>query len=456
VRLLAPLRGCFTAPAFRTFCALVAGMLAGGGRRTVCGMLAGAGLSRLWPHDRAHHFFAGAAWSAEALGLALARLVVGLLVPPGQPIKIVVDDTLFKRSGRKVWAAGFFHDGSAKDNKKIDYGNTWVILGIVVRLPMLRRPVCLPVLARLVRKDSAAASRLWLAVQMVTALARAFPGRGLDLAADGAYAGGELQALPPNVTVVTTVRKDAALHALPPPRTGKRGRPRQQGDKLPKPEQLAATLPFVPVTATCYGETATVYVATRRCLWPGVFGYRAVTLVLIRNKPGVPRGGYDIALVITDVATTTGATGTGAADTTATDTGATGTGTDTDTAVRAVEGYAARWSIEVSNRDGKQDVGVGQAHNRVKLAVERTVPFGLFCQTLVVLWYATAGHHPADAADHRERAPWYTGKAEPSTTDMLAKLRRVLIATRYRAEDHPEPTPAEIHAIRLAWETEAA
>jgi hypothetical protein len=40
-------------PSFRAFTMLVCGFLAQSGKRTVCGMLAGAGLSRLWPHDRA-------------------------------------------------------------------------------------------------------------------------------------------------------------------------------------------------------------------------------------------------------------------------------------------------------------------------------------------------------------------------------------------------------------------
>ncbi|WP_462188162.1 hypothetical protein, partial [Frankia sp. CcWB2] len=48
---------CFTAPTFQVFRALACGMLAATGRRTVCGMLVGAGLSRVWPHDRAHRFF---------------------------------------------------------------------------------------------------------------------------------------------------------------------------------------------------------------------------------------------------------------------------------------------------------------------------------------------------------------------------------------------------------------
>ena len=52
-------------------------------RRTVCGMLAGAGLGWCWPHDRAHYFFARAAWELDELGLAVAQLAVALLVPAG-------------------------------------------------------------------------------------------------------------------------------------------------------------------------------------------------------------------------------------------------------------------------------------------------------------------------------------------------------------------------------------
>jgi hypothetical protein len=43
----------FTAPSFRTFCGLTCGFFAQTGRRTVCGMLTGAGPSRLWSHDQA-------------------------------------------------------------------------------------------------------------------------------------------------------------------------------------------------------------------------------------------------------------------------------------------------------------------------------------------------------------------------------------------------------------------
>jgi hypothetical protein len=97
--LLAVFAPCFTAPSFRTFCALACGFLGQTGKRTVCGMLTGAGLSRIWPHDRAHSFFSRARWDPDDLGLAAARLVVAMLVPAGQPVTAAIDDTLFRRRG---------------------------------------------------------------------------------------------------------------------------------------------------------------------------------------------------------------------------------------------------------------------------------------------------------------------------------------------------------------------
>src|SRR4029077_2590877 len=110
LELLSALRPCFTAPGFATFCGLAAGLAGQPRRRTVTGMLLGAGLGRAWPHDRAHSFFARARWDADELGLAVARLAVLLLVPAGEPLRVAVDDTVFRRSGRKVHGAGWQHD----------------------------------------------------------------------------------------------------------------------------------------------------------------------------------------------------------------------------------------------------------------------------------------------------------------------------------------------------------
>ena len=53
--------------------------------------------------------------------------------------------------------------------------------------------------------------------------------------------------------------------------------------------------------------------------------------------------------------------------------------------------YAARWGIEQAFADARQIIGVGQARNRTRRAVERTVPFGLICFSVVSLWYALHG-----------------------------------------------------------------
>jgi DDE superfamily endonuclease len=213
---------CFTARSFRTFGALACGFLGQTGKRTVCGMLTGAGLSRIWPHDRAHSFFSRARWDPGDLGLAAARLAVAVLVPAGQPVTVAIDDTLFRRRGKKIWAASWFHDGSAPGPAKTGYGNNWVVAAIVVTLPFLARPVALPVLAKLVVKGTTSASRLWLSRQMAGLLADALPGRDIHVVADAAYAGKELRKLPGQVTWTTRLRKDAALWELPPARTSPR------------------------------------------------------------------------------------------------------------------------------------------------------------------------------------------------------------------------------------------
>ena len=79
--LLAVFRPCFTAPTFPTFVGLVVGLIAQTRRRTVCGMLTGAGLEQVWHHSRAHRLFTNARWSGDALGLALADLIVARLLP---------------------------------------------------------------------------------------------------------------------------------------------------------------------------------------------------------------------------------------------------------------------------------------------------------------------------------------------------------------------------------------
>ena len=61
---------------------LAAGLAGQVRRRTVVGMLLGGALQHVWPHDRAHYFFARARWELDQLGLAVAQLVVLMLAEP--------------------------------------------------------------------------------------------------------------------------------------------------------------------------------------------------------------------------------------------------------------------------------------------------------------------------------------------------------------------------------------
>ncbi|MCL4446416.1 MAG: transposase [Actinobacteria bacterium] len=370
--------------------------------------------------------FPHASWSTEQVCAILARLVVRLLVPADAAVRVAIDDTLFLRHGPKVHAASWFHDGSGKGSKKVGYGNNWVILAIVVNLAFLNRPLALPVGFALVVKNSNDSSRLALARRLVEALAAALPGRRIEVVADSAYAGKVLRQLPGSVTWTTRLRSNASLYELAPPHTGKRGRPRLKGAKLASLADLATSTQFTPATVSRYGTTTTVSVSMIHCLWYGVFGGQAVHVVLVRDKSTT---GYDVALVTTDLAAS---------------------------ATQIIERYASRWSIAVAIEDAKQIGGVGQARNRLRCAVERTVPFALIVNTLAVLWYATVGYHPDDVQERRELAPWYRDKAQPSVLDMFTKLRRVIIAGYLRPIDPQEPTCQEITILRLAWEDVAA
>ncbi|MFD7013536.1 transposase [Streptomyces sp. NPDC059928] len=173
---LGSLRGCFTYPGFATFAVPVTGLIANTGRGTVTGMLLGADLTRHWSHDRTHSFFARARWDVQTLGASLSHLVVRRLVPDEAPLTVVVDDTLFKRRGKKVFGAAWQYDGSATGRDGIGYGTCFVVLGLIVDLPFLPRRVCLPVAARL-HHPKGEKTKVELAASMIRFLAACHWGR---------------------------------------------------------------------------------------------------------------------------------------------------------------------------------------------------------------------------------------------------------------------------------------
>lgn len=230
-------------------------------------------------------------------------------------------------------------------------------------------------------------------------------------------------------TLTSQLRRDAALHALPTARQpGQRGRPRRKGDRLPTLDILAdlPTTTWQPATVRRYGKEATVTIATITCLWYHVHRARPVQVVLVREA-GHHRG-FDLALVSTDLKATP---------------------------AELVQRYAARWAIEVTFLESKHLVGVGQARNRRRLAVQRTVPFGLCCHSLLMVWYTLHGHPAGDIATRRALAPWYRHKHTPSTLDMLVAFRRTML-NEYQHTHPAQPTSAKLTDALLTWDLTAA
>jgi hypothetical protein len=409
---------------FRLFTVLATGMVAAAGRRSVVGMLAGAGMARKVSFHAACRFFSHAVWDVDRMGLAAAGLIVRSLLGPDEPIVVAVDDTLFKRWGRKVHYAFWTHDGAAQGKNKIGRGNRWVVAGIVVRLPFATAPVCLPVLFRL-WAGKGSDSPVALGAVVLQHLRDTFPDRMVHGVGDAAYHGRPL--LVNDTTWTTRLPANATLYAPAPPRTGRRGRPRLKGAKLPKLKDLASAVAWVRTTVYRYGHTEIVDLAVIPAIWYGPFANTDGQVVLVRDPDSIKT--YDLALFTTDT-TATGET--------------------------ITERYAVRWSIEPSNANGKQQLGVGQARNRLPKAVERTVPFGMIIQSMVITWYALYGHDPADITDRAAAQPWYQTKTEPSFEDMILKLRKTIIATRFTTATPGQPDPELLRDYALACAAAAA
>lgn len=135
----------FTRPTFTTFAALITGLVTHTGPRTVCGMLTGTGLARLWPHDRAHTFFSHRRWNPHHLGQTMAHLIVSSFTTPDQDLTLVIDDTLIKRSGRHVFARYRQHDGARPKNDPLTWGVCYLVTALAVHLPGRAKALALPV-----------------------------------------------------------------------------------------------------------------------------------------------------------------------------------------------------------------------------------------------------------------------------------------------------------------------
>jgi len=90
---------------------LLLGAILTPGARTVTAALRPTGLAAERRVTNYHWLLKRATWSASQGSWMLLRLLVTLLVPPDATIVLGADDTVERRSGRKIKAKGCYRDG---------------------------------------------------------------------------------------------------------------------------------------------------------------------------------------------------------------------------------------------------------------------------------------------------------------------------------------------------------
>ena len=382
----------FTEPSGRLFLRLVAGWVVCPSRRTVTGILSYADPDGQRSHDAYHRFFRAGAWCTAQLFRAWASVLVEALCPAG-PLWLLTDDTVHKKTGRKMDGASWCRDAVRSTGQHVVYvwGLKLVPLCLRVVPPWGGEPLALPVNIRLYRKGGP--TLLELVEQTVNDIADWFPERTFYLTADGFYAPLAGRGLP-RTHVISRMRHDAALYTMPPiRRKGQIGRPPKKGQRLPSPAEMAQHARSWKRVQTCErGKPRTRLVHARTVLWYHVCPDREMLLVISRDPDGRERDDFFVT-------------------------------TDLNLAPQTViSEFANRWPIEDTFRNVKQFLGAEQPQCWMGRGPERVAAFAYFLYGVIWLWYIRHGH----ACTPLETTPWYRLKTTPSFLDARAALRQAL------------------------------
>ena len=442
---------CFTRPSFQTFRVIAAGWLLGCGRRTVTHVLLMGGGLKTKTFSCYHRFFSQARWTVDSLGRVIVAMVLAF-IPKDAPIVAAVDDTLNRKTGKRIWAAGMHHDPLLSTGKRcvFSFGHNWVVLSIQIRLAFAPDKVwSLPVLMRLYRrkqrkgqpgrprgerkaigqaKPSEYRTRPQLASEMIALLASWLPDRTIHVVGDSEYAGKSISRhLPDHAHLTSRMVMNAALYDQPSKRrTGERGAPRKKGKRLPSPAELAKSkkVRWTKARVTLYGRRVRVWYKSCVALWYNSARTRRLRIVVVRDPSGRRK---DDCFFSTDLSLSPKA---------------------------ILERFAERWPLEVAFYNAKQFLGLEDPQNRTPQAVQRTAPMALYLHTMVILWFAKHGRFNAKA--YRRDHPWYTQKRTPSFNDMLACLKMASIKENiYRYPGQNPPSAKKLLPLFQALEAAA-
>lgn len=193
----------------------------------------------------------------------------------------------------------------------------------------------------------------------------------LLMTVDGSYTNQNvLKALPARTDLIGRIRKDAALHHLPPESSGA-GRPASYGAAItPEGVRQDESIPWQSVKVFGAGRVHDCNIKeVTPLLWRKTGAQRKLRLIVIRplayRRSSTSRLLYrqPAYLITTDL---------------------------TSPAQELVQAYFWRWDIEVNHRDEKQLIGVGDAQVRSARSVERVPAFAVACYSMLLISAAKA------------------------------------------------------------------
>ena len=435
----------FTQPSFATNGQFLLGWLMNLGHHTIHRVACNVQPQQLPDHSRRHgldtyyNFFERSAWEPTALAHRVGVLIFTRLPLPGV-VTLLVEDTLAHQRGRSVWGLGWFRDAVASTKKRVATasGHNWVVLAVAVCWPGTGVPVlALPLLARLHVPGKGQPSGPALARQLLGEVLAWWPHRQFTLVGDGGYAAKELLAnLDPRVTFVGRLRGDAAVYdpQVPAPKKGRRGPKAKKGPRLPSPKEAACKADrkrlavgawvWQTVTVDVYGSCRQLSAFSYEVVWPHVLGLRPVRVVVVRDPSGRMRDAY---LFTTDV---------------------------TAPLEWVITQFAWRWSIEVLFRASKQVLDLEAPQHRSRESVEKLAPWVWSLQSVLMVWYLTAGQASAEAQELRElMGPW---DSEWSLRHMLQVLRRAIVNATINPNSANEAELREMVKTLKNWANLAA
>jgi DDE superfamily endonuclease len=205
---------------------LLLGALLAPGTRTVTAALRVMGLATERHFTNYHRVLNRATWSARQGSRILLGVLITWLVPPESTIVFGADDTVERRSGRKITAKGCDRDAVRSTKKHVIrcFGLKWVSMMLLVPVPWSRRVWALPFLTALCWPAAKGKRRRhntsidWVR-QMLQHVRRWLPGQRLVLVVAGSFAAVSLvlACVKQQVVMVSCLRWDAALYHPPEP-----------------------------------------------------------------------------------------------------------------------------------------------------------------------------------------------------------------------------------------------